>query len=44
VPGPILGAFGDADFEEQTAALEPGEALVLCTDGLTEARDEAKRF
>jgi sigma-B regulation protein RsbU (phosphoserine phosphatase) len=44
VPGPILGAFGDVDFGEQTAALAPGDALVLYTDGLTEARDETKRF
>lgn len=44
VPGPILGAFGDADFEERTAELEPGDALILYTDGLTEARDERRRF
>jgi sigma-B regulation protein RsbU (phosphoserine phosphatase) len=42
--GPILGAFADGDFEERTARLEPGDALVLYTDGVTEARDTARRF
>jgi len=37
--GPILGAFGDASFEERNAELEPGDALVLYTDGVTDARD-----
>jgi len=43
-PGPILGAFGDAVFEERAARLEPGDAVVLYTDGVTEARDERRRF
>ncbi len=44
VPGPILGAFGDATFEEGTADLRRGDALLLYTDGLTEARDPERRF
>lgn len=42
--GPILGAFGDAAFEERTVALDPGDAIVLYTDGVTEARDEGHGF
>jgi sigma-B regulation protein RsbU (phosphoserine phosphatase) len=42
--GPILGAFGDAVFDERMAGLERGDAVVLYTDGLTEARDESRRF
>ena len=44
VPGPILGAFGDATFDEGTAELRRGDALLLYTDGLTEARDVERRF
>jgi len=42
--GPILGAFGDAAFEEHMATLEPGDALTLYTDGVTETRDASRRF
>lgn len=42
--GPILGAFDDAAFEEHTARLAAGDALVLYTDGATETRDPARRF
>ena len=42
--GPILGAFEDAVFDERESGLEPGDALVLYTDGVTEARDESRRF
>lgn len=44
VPGPILGAFGDATFDQGTAELHRGDALLLYTDGLTEARDPGRRF
>lgn len=36
--GPPVGAIGDAVFERGTARLEPGEALCLYTDGLTDSR------
>jgi serine phosphatase RsbU (regulator of sigma subunit) len=36
--GPIVGAFGDAVFEEETLQLQGGETLVMFTDGVTEAR------
>jgi serine phosphatase RsbU (regulator of sigma subunit) len=42
--GPILGAFADATFEERGAVLEPGDALTLYTDGITDARDVARAF
>ena len=42
--GPILGAFGDATFEEGATSLEPGDALTLYTDGVTETRDARRRF
>jgi len=44
VAGPILGAFGDATFDEGSAELRLGDALLLYTDGLTEARDPERRF
>jgi serine phosphatase RsbU (regulator of sigma subunit) len=38
--GLLLGADPDADYEEVTTALQPGDALLLFTDGLIERRDE----
>jgi len=38
-----VGAFYSTDFTSLRVALQPGEALVLFTDGLTEARDAAGR-
>src|SRR5215210_361445 len=37
-PGSALGVFDDATFAEQEASLAPGDALVLYTDGVVEAR------
>jgi phosphoserine phosphatase RsbU/P len=42
--GPVLGAFGDARYEERTTTLDRGDALIAYTDGITEARDERRRF
>jgi len=36
--GPIVGAFADAAFEEETVQLVDGDLLVMFTDGVTEAR------
>ena len=36
-----VGAFYSTDFTSLRVALEPGDTLVLYTDGLTEARDAA---
>ena len=37
--GVILGRFPGGDFEEERIMLEPGDRLVLYTDGLAEARN-----
>jgi sigma-B regulation protein RsbU (phosphoserine phosphatase) len=36
--GPLLGMFGRLDVERQQILLEPGDALALYTDGVTDAR------
>ena len=38
--GPILGALGDAKFPEETLQLNKGDIIILCSDGITEARNE----
>lgn len=42
--GYLLGAFADASFSEEETLLNEGDALVLYTDGVTEARDVEGRF
>jgi PAS domain S-box-containing protein len=37
-PGKVLGVFPDAELLDTSLRLMPGEALVLYTDGVTEAR------
>ena len=37
--GPILGRFADAEYLEQRLLLQPGDRLVIYTDGFTEARN-----
>lgn len=39
VGGPILGAFANAMFEEDTLRLRDRDTLVMFTDGVTEARN-----
>src|SRR5262249_47905174 len=39
--GAVLGIFPDACYEEFTAPFESGDRLVLITDGITEAENEA---
>lgn len=41
--GPALGLFDEAAFETGSAALEPGDRLVLYTDGAVEPTDDADR-
>jgi len=41
---PIALLTGDDRFVEETASIEKGDAILLYTDGLTEARDEARGF
>jgi steroid delta-isomerase-like uncharacterized protein len=39
VGGPILGAFPDAAFSEETLQFSPGDTLLVFSDGVTEARN-----
>jgi serine phosphatase RsbU (regulator of sigma subunit) len=42
--GVPLGIFEDARWERASVALEPGATLVLYTDGVTEAQNQAEAF
>jgi PAS domain S-box-containing protein len=42
--GPLLGAFADARWPEDTVAVEPGGMALLYTDGVTETPGEEHRF
>jgi serine phosphatase RsbU (regulator of sigma subunit) len=42
--GPVLGAFPDSEWSFTRAAIEPGQQLVVITDGITEARGSEGRF
>jgi serine phosphatase RsbU (regulator of sigma subunit) len=42
--GPLLGAFGDARYEETTVSLAPGELILMYTDGVTEVRRRQAEF
>jgi sigma-B regulation protein RsbU (phosphoserine phosphatase) len=42
--GYLLGAFSDVSFSEEETVLAVGDALVLYTDGVSEARDAERRF
>ena len=37
--GPVLGLLDGVEYEFETVQLEPGDVLVVCSDGVTEARD-----
>jgi sigma-B regulation protein RsbU (phosphoserine phosphatase) len=42
--GAILGAFAGATYEPAACHVEPGEVVVLYTDGITDTRDAAGAF
>jgi len=43
-PGPVLGAFPDSTWTLENTRLEPGQQLVVYTDGVTEAAGPEGRF
>lgn len=45
MPGMLLGLFDEPDLAVDRVGLGPGDVLVFCTDGITEARnDEGEMF
>ena len=42
--GPLLGVIPDAEFHDDKIVLGPGDALILYTDGVIEARDAGEQF
>jgi GAF domain-containing protein len=43
-PGSLLGLFPDVQVSDETSELSAGDALVLYTDGVTEARGDSGEF
>lgn len=41
---PVLGAFADGEWRLRLTFLEPGQQLVIVTDGIVEARGQQGRF
>ena len=39
--GPVLGLLGIATYAYATVPLQPGDLVVVCSDGVTEARNQA---
>jgi serine phosphatase RsbU (regulator of sigma subunit) len=39
VGGPVLGLLSGASYDHATAVLNPGDLVMLCSDGVTEARN-----
>ena len=42
--GPLLGVIPDAEYLDDKIVLGPGDALILYTDGVIEARDDGEQF
>lgn len=42
--GPLLGAFPDPEYEELSTKLDPGDSVLLYTDGVTESRNGNRFF
>jgi sigma-B regulation protein RsbU (phosphoserine phosphatase) len=40
--GPVLGVLGDAEFQQGSVRLDAGDVLVLYSDGIVEAANEAE--
>ncbi len=43
-PGPLLGAFADGEWPEQTVAVSADEMVLIYTDGITDAPGDRHRF
>lgn len=43
-PGSLVGILEETTFEDVEVVIEPGEALVLYTDGVAEARDNGDQY
>ncbi len=43
-PGPLLGAFADAQWVEERVPVAPGSLVLLYTDGVTETVGTSERF
>jgi sigma-B regulation protein RsbU (phosphoserine phosphatase) len=39
--GPVLGLLPGAKYEYETVTLAPGDLVIVCSDGVTEARNVA---
>lgn len=39
--GPVLGVFNGLEYQESDVSIEPGDRLVLFTDGISEAENDA---
>lgn len=44
VGGTVIGPLPDVEFRRGVAHMNPGETLVMCTDGILERRDAKNRF
>ena len=42
--GVVVGAYGDSVYTTTEVVMEPGDLLILCTDGITEARRSRHDF
>jgi PAS domain S-box-containing protein len=43
-PGTVLGLFPEIELTDETTSLQPGDTLVLYTDGVIEARQGVEQF
>ncbi len=43
-PGPLLGAFADADWQQEEIPVAPGEIVLFYTDGVTDTLGSRGRF
>ena len=44
VQGPLVGTFEDIEFKQQSIVMEPGDMVLLYTDGVTEAQNIRDEF